>query len=298
MINENSKLFFIVNKYSGTGFNPELEGLVRNNCGDHRMECDLAYTQGRGHATELATRAIADGFEYIVAVGGDGTVNEVAQAVLHTPATMGILPKGSGNGLARHLGIPIRFDSAIQEFFDNKVVAIDTFRLNGSLSLNVSGIGFDGFVAEKFGADHRRGFQGYARLVLNEFPRFREFEATIVTEQGSQKHNALVIAVANSSQYGNNVRIAPGASVHDQLVDISILRKFPSYRLDVIFSFFTGTITRSRRCKTLRAHSATITLDREMPYHIDGEPTGKASKFNVEILPSSVRMLAPCTGKF
>ena len=298
MISENSKLFFIINKYSGTGFNPELESLVRSACEDHHVTCELAYTEGRGHATELATHAMADGFEYIIAIGGDGTVNEVAQAMIHAPAAMGIIPKGSGNGLARHLGIPMRFESAVKHFFENKIVAIDTFRLNGKLSLNVSGIGFDGFVAERFGTKHGRGFQGYARLVLNEFPRFEEFEADIITAQGSRKEKAIVIAIANSSQYGNNVRIAPSASVHDQLADISILRKFPAYRLDLVYSFFAGTINNSACCETMRVSNAAINLDREMPYHVDGEPAGKSSEFRLEMLPSSLNMLAPCFGKF
>ncbi len=298
MNSENSKVFFIINKYSGTGFNPDLEGLVLNHCKEHEVECGLAYTEGQGHATTLARQAVADGFGRVVAVGGDGTVNEVAQALIHTDAAMGILPKGSGNGLARHLGIPVQFESALRGFFTNKALAIDAFRLNGKLSLNVSGIGFDGYVAERFGEDARRGLQGYARLVLNEFPKFTEFEATITTGQGSVKKTALIIAIANSSQYGNNVRIAPGASVHDQLLDISILRKFPAYRVDFLYAFLAGTIDRSEYCETFQVRSATITLTHAMPYHVDGEPLGKADRFEVELIPASLTMLVPGTGKF
>lgn len=293
-----SKISFIVNKYSGTGFNPGMEEVVARTCHDHGVEHRLQYTKGPAHATALASEAIALGFDSIIAVGGDGTANEVAQALVNTHAKMGIVPKGSGNGLARHLGIPVKFPEALTCLFTNKVVAMDTFRLNNKLSLNVSGIGFDGYIADLFGTDNQRGFQGYTRHVLHEFMQFPEFEATIDTGQQTHNRKAFVIAIANSSQYGNNARIAPGASVCDQLLDISVLKKFPPYRLDFIYSFFSGTIDQSAYCETLQVRNATIQLKEPMSYHIDGEPAGKADYFTIEILPASLNMLAPCEGKF
>lgn len=298
MNNQVSKISFIVNKYSGTGFNPEMEEVVARTCREHGVEHRLEYTRGPAHATALASEAIASGFDSIVAVGGDGTVNEVAQALVNTRVRMGIVPKGSGNGLARHLGIPVKFPEALTCLFTNKVIAMDTFRMNHKLSLNVSGIGFDGYIADIFGTDNLRGFQGYTRHVLNEFMQFPEFEATIDTGRQAHDRKAFVIAIANSSQYGNNARIAPGASVCDQLLDISILKKFPPYRLDFIYSFFSGTIDQSAYCEILQVRNATIQLKEPMSYHIDGEPAGKADHFTIEILPASLNMLAPCEGKF
>lgn len=298
MISEINKVFFIVNKYSGTGFSPLLEETVRGACRDRDTVCELRYTEGRGHATSLATQAMVDGFDKIVAVGGDGTVNEVAKALVDSTAAMGIIPKGSGNGLARHLGIPVRFDQALSCLFTNKTVAIDTFRINGKLSLNVSGIGFDGHIAELFGTVKQRGFQGYTRLVMNEYGPFGEFNADIRAADDTFNKTAFVIAIANSSQYGNNAKIAPGASVCDQLLDISILRKFPAYRLDFIYSLFAGTIDRSAYCETLQIRNATISVPQPLPYHVDGEFAGTADHFEIDLAPASLNMLAPCVGKF
>lgn len=298
MISEINKVFFIVNKYSGTGFSPDLEKTVVTTCHERQTRCEVHYTQGRGHATSLAQQAIADGFDKIVAVGGDGTVNEVAKAMVNSPAAMGIIPKGSGNGLARHLGIPLPFDQALNSLFSNKTVAIDTFRINGKLSLNVSGIGFDGHIAELFGTVKQRGFQGYTKLVLSEFKRFEEFNADIRADSRTFSKPAFVIAIANSSQYGNNARIAPGASVCDQLLDITVLRKFPFYRLDYIYSLFAGTIHRSAYCEALQVRDAVITVPQLLPYHVDGEFVGTADRFTVELAPASLNMLAPCVGKF
>ena len=160
MINEVRKVFFIVNKFSGSGFKAEMEMAFRQTCEAQEWEFALEYTQKPGHATQLASEARDAGYRKIVAVGGDGTVNEVAQALLHSPAAMGIIPKGSGNGLARHLGIPMDATQALNCLFTGRIVPIDTFRLNGRLSLNVSGIGFDGYVAELFGLEKQRGLQG------------------------------------------------------------------------------------------------------------------------------------------
>lgn len=298
MNNESNKVYFIVNKYSGTGFNPQMEESVADVCRSHNAEYVLEYTKGPAHATALASAAIASGFQRIVAVGGDGTVNEVAQALVDTTAKMGIIPKGSGNGLARHLGIPVRFTDALTALFTCRVIAMDTFRMNNKLSLNVSGIGFDGYIADLFGTDKQRGFHGYTKHVLNQFRQFPEFDATIDSGERSLDKKAFVIAIANSSQYGNNARIAPGASVCDQLLNISIVRKFPPYRLDFIYSFFSGTIDQSAYCETLQIRNAIIRLREPMSYHIDGEPAGKADHFTIEIMPASLNVLAPCKGRY
>lgn len=287
------KTFFIINKYSGSGFHKEMETLLVDQCRSRGIEFDFAYTQARAHATALASGAIANGYDTVVAIGGDGTVNEVAQAVVNSPASMGIIPKGSGNGLARHLRIPMHFERALDHVFSSEVVTIDTFRLNGHLSLNVSGIGFDGCIADRFGSYKRRGFQGYARIVLDEIKTFQEFEATIHANGEIMQKKAFVIAIANSSQYGNNARIAPSASVSDQLLDISILRRFPAYRLDLVYALFAGTIDRSSHCETTRITNATINVDKPMYFHVDGEPTGKAEEFRIELLPTSLKMLTP-----
>lgn len=293
MNNEGGKVFFIVNKFSGSGFKAEMEQAFRQTCEAREWDFGLAYTQAPGHASALASEALDAGYGTIVAVGGDGTINEVAQTLVHTSASMGIIPKGSGNGLARHLGIPLKVKDALECLFTSKVIAIDTFRLNDKLSLNVSGIGFDGYIAELFGGEKQRGFQGYTKLALNEFITFREFEASITSDGRTLTGNPFVIAIANSTQYGNNAKIAPAASVCDGLLNISIIKKFPAYRLDFIYSFFSGTIDRSEYCETLQVRDATVQLKAPMSFHIDGEPAGTADHFTVGVIPASLNMLSP-----
>lgn len=296
MKNEVSKVLFIINKHAGKGYQPALEGAIIDACVKNNIECSIEYTKARGHATELAREGRI--FDQVVAVGGDGTVNEVAQGLTGSSTPMGILPNGSGNGLARHLKIPINIPKALTYLMESKAIAIDTFTLNGKLSLNVSGIGFDGHIANIFGKEKKRGLQGYAKHTINEFLAFKEFEARLTADGKSITKKAFVIAIANSSQYGNNARIAPAASVCDELLHISILKKIPPYRMDFIYSFFNGTIDTSSFCEILEVKNLDITLDHEMAYHVDGEPCGTSDRFTIALQPSALKMMVhPSTEK-
>lgn len=294
MKSEVNKVLFIVNKFSGTGYRPEVEGRIIEACEKHNIECTIEFTQGRGHATLLANQAVSGGsFDRVVAVGGDGTVNEVANGLLHSTIPMGILPKGSGNGLARHLGIPLQIVPSLQTLFNSHVIDMDTFTLNGKLSLNVSGIGFDGHIANLFGEDKKRGLHGYAKLALNEFLRFSEFEADISTNGKEIIRKAFIIAIANSSQYGNNARIAPAASICDGALHACFLNKVPPYRFDFIYSLFKGKIEQYSYCQILETQNMTIKLNTPVAYHIDGEPCGVNDQFQINIIPKSLKILVP-----
>jgi diacylglycerol kinase (ATP) len=294
VISEFSKVLFIVNKFSGGGYQPQLEGRIMQACKDFEVEGTIEFTRSRGHATELAHAAVRDNsYQLVVAVGGDGTVNEVAQGLLHTDIKMGIVPKGSGNGLARHLGIPMKTIDAIRSLFRSQPIGMDTFTVNGKLSLNVSGIGFDGHVANLFANRTKRGLQGYARVTMNEFVQFKEFEAEVITEDNKIKRDTFIIAIANSSQYGNNARIAPAASVCDEILHVCFLKKVPAYRLDFVYQFFAGTIEETSFCEFIETRNMRIKLSSPMAYHIDGEPCGVNSEFDIELLPHSLKMLVP-----
>ncbi|MBL7858726.1 MAG: diacylglycerol kinase family lipid kinase [Cyclobacteriaceae bacterium] len=290
---EGKQVLFIVNKFSGTGYQAGVEGKIIEACEKQDVECTIEFTRGRGHATELAQEGVEKKFTSIIAVGGDGTVNEVAQGLVHTPVPMGILPKGSGNGLSRHLRIPLTLSGALQNLFNSRVIAMDTFTLNDKLSLNVSGIGFDGHVANLFGKDKKRGFTGYAKLTIHEFFQFKEFEASITLENQTLERKAFIMAIANSSQYGNNARIAPAASVCDGLLHLSILKKVPPFRLDFMYAFFSGKVDRSIYCDVIEAKNFTIKTNKPMSFHIDGEPCGEADQFHIRLLPASLNMLVP-----
>lgn len=293
-MSEGKKVLFIINKFSGGRYSPDVEGKIIQACERARVEGRLEFTRARSHATELAREAARDGsFSFVAAVGGDGTVNEVANGLVHSSTPMGIVPKGSGNGLARHLGISMEISRALDTLFASQVIAMDTFLLNGRLSLNVSGIGFDGHVANLFGNDRKRGLRGYAKVTLNQFMKFDEFEASIVTGQRTSSRRSFIIAIANSSQYGNNARIAPAASVCDELLHVCFLKKVPPYRLDFIYAFFAGKIEASSYCEIVETKEMLIHLPKPVAFHIDGEPGGVSDKFEIALQPHSLQMLVP-----
>lgn len=287
------RILFIINKYSGKGFQPQMEGKIIDACRDNDVECTLEFTKSRGHATLLAQQGVAENFDCIVAIGGDGTVNEVARGLVHTHLPLGIIPKGSGNGLARHLGIPLSYIKAIEALFVSEPLRIDTFTINERLSLNVSGIGFDGHIANHFGKDGKRGLAGYTKLAVEEYLKFTEFESVVSANGEKMRKKAFIIAIANSSQYGNNARIAPQASVCDQKLHVTILNKIPPYRLDFIYDFFNGKIDRSIYSEVFDTDALRIEPLAPMEYHVDGEPCGIDSSFDIALQPLSLSVLVP-----
>jgi diacylglycerol kinase (ATP) len=292
-MNDTRKFLFIINRFAGTGYSSVLEDRIIQSCKKHKIEATLQFTEGPGHATELAGAATKKDVQCVVAVGGDGTLNEVARGLVGTATTMGIVPRGSGNGLARHLYIDLDINRSLETLFTGSMIRMDTFTLNGRLSLNVSGIGFDGHIANLFGGKTRRGLTGYATLTLKEFLRFSEFESVVTTGTETWKFKSFVLAVANSSQYGNNAWIAPGASVTDGLLNLIVLKKVPPYRFDFVYAFFNKTIDQSPYCSMHTGSSFTIETAAPMPYHVDGEPCGEAQKFFISVSPAALQLIVP-----
>jgi YegS/Rv2252/BmrU family lipid kinase len=271
-----------------------VEGRIIERCKELHIESSIEFTQSRGHATELAQQAVREKIDFVFAVGGDGTVNEVAQGLLGSSTAMGILPKGSGNGLARHLGLPMSFRHSLDILADHKELMIDTMMVNGKLSVNVSGIGFDGHVAGLFANKAKRGLTGYARLVLKEFLKFKPFEASIEMNGKKFTSKSFIIALANSSQFGNNARVAPQASVCDELIDVCFIKKVPLTEAAAFAGkMFTGKLNKSRFVEMLQSNKLLIHLDQPMAYHIDGEAMAASTRFSVEIQPASLKMLVP-----
>lgn len=293
MVSQGKKILFIINKRSGVGFHVALEGKIMEACKKNGAICTIEYTQRRGHAISLASDASRNGVDYVVAVGGDGTINEVSQGLLNTSTPMGILPRGSGNGLARYFGIPTTLTLAVDNLFSNKIIRMDTMTVNNKVSLNVSGIGFDGHIANLFADRKIRGLVGYVRLTLRELFRFQEFEVSINIAGRSVSQKAFIIAIANSSQYGNNVRIAPLASVCDGLIDLSIMKKVPWYNFGFIYSFLRGRLKNSPMCEMMKVKEVNIKTKKPVAYHIDGEPCGLHDTFTVKLNPASLSILVP-----
>jgi YegS/Rv2252/BmrU family lipid kinase len=294
-MSEVNKLLFIVNKFSGGGYKPQLEGKIIAACKKYNIECFIEFTTGPGHAAELAKEATTKKIDGVIAVGGDGTVNEVARGLVHSSTPMGILPKGSGNGLARHLGMSMRMGNALKQILTGKITPIDTFILNDKLSVNVSGLGFDGHVANLFSKGKKRGLRGYTKLVTREYFRFKEFPFEVrINGTEPLQEKAFMIAFANSSQYGNNARVSPKSSVKDEALQLIILKKIPLYR-GLVFGYrmFAKKLKPGKRYQSHSFKNVVLQTQEPVAFHIDGEPCGHANEFKVDLLPKSLHMIVP-----
>jgi len=293
-MSEVKKVLFIINKYSGTGYEPSVEGKITDLCGELGYEPTLEFTKARGHATALAKQAAADHFRFVFAMGGDGTVNEVAQGLLHSSTPMGILPKGSGNGLARHLRIPLNFVKSLALLSHHEIIAMDTMMVNGNLSVNVSGIGFDGHVANSFGKDGKRGLWGYTQLVLKQYLQFKEFQVDVSIDAQRLNKPVFILAIANASQFGNNACVSPGASVADGQLDVCFIEKIPLWQGPTFAAqVFSRKIDYSHLVRIVKGKEVQIALKNPMEYHIDGEGMGYAQQFNIQLQPASLRVIKP-----
>lgn len=293
-MNESKKVFFIINRFSGTGYQDSIEEQIINACALLKFGCIIEYTREPGHATELAQTAVAEKFDMAFAVGGDGTVNEVAQGLAGSSVSMGILPKGSGNGLARHLGVPMKFSEALKLMNSSRVINMDTMSINGKLSVNISGIGFDGHIAGLFGKNGKRGLAGYTKLVLKEFVSYKELKAKVVVDGIQLETSSFIIALANSSQFGNNARIAPLASVCDELIDVCFIKKVPfTHVVGFATKMFAGTLDRSSLVDIRKGKNISLVFPEPVAFHIDGEPQPPVSQFDVHIDAGRLRMMVP-----
>lgn len=291
---ESNKVLFIINRFSGTSYRPALENKILTHCQKNNIEGLIEFTREAGHATVLAKHAAENKYRMVFAVGGDGTVNEVAKGLLHSAVPLGIIPRGSGNGLARHLQIPFDIDSALCMTKLDKTLSIDTFTINNRLSINVSGIGFDGHIATLFGKNGKRGLFSYIKLVVSHFGKFEEFEYEQVLDGIHSNHRAFIITCANSSQFGNNATIAPHASICDQLLDICHVNKMSLFQgLIFIQKLFRGTIDKSSHIKIRKAKEIELTTSGEIPFHVDGEAAGVASHFIIKVNPTSLLVAVP-----
>ena len=220
------KILVIINPISGAAHRDYMPEIVNRNLDSERFDVYVRFTQGPGHATEMAKKAIEHQFDGVIAIGGDGTINETASALINSPTALGIVPCGSGNGLARHLGIPLIPERALKIINDWHTDSLDYCTVNDIPFFCTCGVGFDATVSEKFAAAKRRGPISYAKNAIIEYLNYRSQEYVIKTPDSDIAVKAFVIACGNASQYGNNAYIAPRASMQDGLIDVTIIRPF------------------------------------------------------------------------
>jgi diacylglycerol kinase (ATP) len=262
------------------------------------LKYEIVYTQYAEHASKLAHDALVNSADIIAAVGGDGTVNEVGRALINSEAVLAIIPVGSGNGLARHLGIPVGLTKAIKALNHGYSVVIDTAKINEKTFLGVAGIGFDAHIAHKFAQFGKRGFFSYCQVALEEFPLYVS-KSYLITIDGKQiTRKAFILTFANSSQYGNNLIIAPKARVSDGYLDLVIINDIPIYLIpQFLYRFGQGTLNDSRHFETHPFKEIKIQHPR-MQAHLDGEPILFENEIKVTIQSKSLKVLVPKKRKY
>lgn len=286
------RVCFIYNPISGVRRLKSLEDLVRQNLDLNRFDYTIQVTSSPKDAMRLATTAVQDNFDIIVAVGGDGTINEIVQGMGNTPLMLGIIPTGSGNGLARHLEIPLEPEKAIKLINNLNTRTIDIASINGYPFASIAGLGFDARVANKYRKLKKRGFYGYFRVVMMEFFRYREREYTLSFNDQKINRRALLLTIANSNQFGYNTIIAPTAKPDDGLLDIVIVKKFPLSEIPrMIGLLFTGKIDQSSYIESYKTTEIFIVRKRGKRVNIDGEAIKMGKEISVRIQPAAIKVI-------
>lgn len=286
------RILFIVNPISGTGRKDSIAQDISSCLDLEKFEYRLHWTEYAGHAEVLTKEAVADGTDIIVAVGGDGTVNEVARSLVHTPAALAIVPCGSGNGLARHLQIPMDQQKAIRIINEAVVHELDYGRINGQPFFCTCGLGFDAFVSQKFAESGKRGPISYVENTLREGLKYKPDTYIIEDDKGTVKYRAFLLACANASQYGNNAYIAPHASMKDGLMDVIVMEPFNTFEApQIALQLFNGTLLRNNHVKTFRADKIRITREKAGAVHCDGDAFMTGPVVEVELIKRDFRVV-------
>ena len=286
------KAVFIINLISGTSDKAAIPGLIDQYLDKTKFEYEIAVTQYAGHASEIAAKAKDDGVDVVVAVGGDGTVNEVARAIVHSSTALGIIPCGSGNGLARHLLLPLNVRKAIEVINRCEIRQLDYGIINDYPFFCTCGMGFDAFVSMKFAEAGKRGPITYVENVLREGLKYKPETYTIEDENGTLQYKAFLISCANASQYGNNAYIAPQASMSDGLMDVIIMEPFDVFEAPQIsIEMFSKTLDKNSKIKTFRTRHLHIHRDKPGVIHYDGDPVMTGADIDVELKPKGINII-------
>lgn len=286
------RIVFVVNPISGTQGKKAILKWIDERIDRALFDYSIVKTQYAGHAVEIAAAAAKDNVDIVVAIGGDGTINEIGRSLVHTNTALGIIPCGSGNGLARHLHIPMDAKAAIDLLNAGECTCVDYGKINDMPFFCTCGVGFDAFVSLKFADSGKRGLLTYLENTLHESLTYEPETYEIENEEGTIKYKAFLIACANASQYGNNAYIAPQASLTDGLMDVTILEPFTVLDVPSLsFQLFNKTIDQNSRIKTMRAKKIKIHRTKEGVMHYDGDPVMGGKDIEVELIPHGLNVI-------
>ncbi|MDF9829724.1 diacylglycerol kinase family protein [Parabacteroides sp. PF5-6] len=288
------KVQAIINPISGVGSKRKIPEMIQDEFPIDQYELKISFTEYAGHASELTRQAIAEDTHIVLAVGGDGTINEVAQSMIHSDATLGIIPKGSGNGLARELHIPMDVKKALDVVQKGHITTIDSCKANGRVFFTTCGVGFDAAVSQKFAYEKHRGSLTYLKNTVEEYLSYKPQVYELLIDDTIREEKAFLVACANASQYGNNAFIAPLANIEDGQMDITILSPFtPLDIAPLSIQLFTKQLDRNSKIKTLKGKEVTIIRQEPGIMHLDGEPVEAEAEIRISVVPSSLKVFTP-----
>ena len=286
----------IINPVSGTVSKDKIPRLIDTVVHSARNDVSIIATEYPGHACEIAAQAVKDKVDIVVAIGGDGTVNEVGSAVCGTDTAMAIVPVGSGNGLARHLRISMNASRALQVLNDGDIIPLDYCTVNGKPFFCTCGMGFDATVSYKFSNEGTRGFITYIKTALTEYIKYKPQEYVIDIDGRKMQEKAFVIACCNAAQYGNNAYIAPRATMQDGLLDVTVMHPFSIVQSPLIGArLFLRQLGKDHHVSIYRGKRVVIERRRDDIMHIDGDPVMMPARIVVENVTKGINILVPPT---
>jgi len=287
-------ILFIINPISGGRGKRRIPDFIDKYLNKEKFSPNFVFSEYVGHASELADEAATKNFDVIVAAGGDGTINEVATKVLKHQKILGILPLGSGNGLARFLNISKNLRYALSIINDFKIDKIDTAEFNKKCFFNLAGMGFDAHLSAVFSKDKKRGLSGYVKLGFKEVFNYKPQLYQLDIDGKTYSRKAFAISIANSSQYGNDVYIAPNASVKDGLLDVCIIKPFPIIKLPLLgYVMLNGKAETSDMIEIIKGKNIKIIREMSGAVHVDGEPLQMGVEIEAIINPLSLKVIVP-----
>lgn len=287
------KIAFLINPVSTKKLRCNIEQLIANSLDSKSYTYTISYSTSPEHLTELAKNSVKRQVDIIVAVGGDGTVQRVGKELIGSKSSLGIVPIGSGNGLARHFSISTNPTIALKQLSTGIIKRIDTVNVNNEVALNVAGVGFDGHIAHKFSSSKVRGFWTYLWVVTREYFTYQSENYSFHVDGEKFQTHAFLISICNASQYGNNAVIAPLAKVDDGLIDIVIIKKFSLFIAPYfLYCLFRGKFQKSSHIQTIRCKRVEIT-SAHLEAHFDGEPFFPVKMLKCEVNSRSLNLVIP-----
>lgn len=289
---DKTRILFIANPIAGTHDKRSIIESLPHYLPRERFQWEVVWTEHRGHAAEIALQAAEDAFDVCAAIGGDGTVNEVARSLCHTQTALAIIPMGSGNGLARHIQIPMNPDKALEVLARCDIKALDYGIINNIPFFCTCGMGFDAFISEKFATSGKRGLITYIENTLKGGLSYEPETYELELDGQKEHYKAFLIACGNASQYGNNFYITPQASMSDGLLDVTIIEPFNVIKApQIVMQMLNKTLDTNSHIRTFQCRS--LHVHRSLPgvIHFDGEPAEAGTDIEIRLVPKGLQVV-------